>query len=490
MGLVAFMSLLMNAGSSGQDVPRLKVSPGWSVLEREELLGQARATWHSFELMVGPTGLVADRLQPDDQGKWKPSQLTSPTDIAAYLWSALAARALGLIDDADTDRRIGTTLDTLGRIDRDHGFFFNLYNIQTGARMGVGGDDSHPARPFLSSVDNAWLATALIMVRNTRPTLQARADALLEPMDFGFFYVPFDPADPIKRPGHFHGGFYTDDKTFSTFYGMLNTEPRMISYLAIARRQVPAEHYYRMFRTFPADRGPQAQVPHGVMQSYLGVPVFEGHYQYRGLDFVPTWGGSMFEALMVPLFVPEEKWAPRSWGINHPIYVRAQIDQGLLVRRYGFWGFSPSWTPEAGYQTYGVSQLGTEVDGYRSYEIPNETKAKRGKETGVCYEGIVTPHASFLALRYAPRESIENIRALIKAFPIFTPTEGFHDSVNVTTGAVSRCVLALDQGMILPAIANALTDDSMRRALCEGSIEQSIRPLIALEEFTSGEHSR
>ena len=29
--------------------------------------------------------------------------------------------------------------------------------------------------------------------------------ALLKPMDFGFFYAPYDPADPVKHPGQLHG---------------------------------------------------------------------------------------------------------------------------------------------------------------------------------------------------------------------------------------------------------------------------------------------
>ena len=41
------------------------------------------------------------------------------------------------------------------------------------------------------------------------------------------------------------------------------------------------------------------------------------------------WGGSMFEALMPNMFVPEEQWAPKSWGINHPLTVRAQREHGL-----------------------------------------------------------------------------------------------------------------------------------------------------------------
>lgn len=483
--MVTIMTLISGGSATDQELLPPKDFHAWEVQDREELLHYARATWHSFESMAGPGGLPSDGLHLDEKGEWRPSNRTSPTDIAAYLWSTLAAQSLGLIDDVEADRRLGATLTTLGRIDRDHGFFYNLYDVASGSRQGVGGDKDHPPRPFLSSVDNGWLAAALIMVRNARPPLRDRADALLGAMDFGFFYAPFDPGDPVNRPGQFHGGYYTDDRTFTTYYGMLNTEPRIVRYLAIARRQVPPEHYYRMFRTLPADRGKQRHEPQGETRSYLGVPVFEGHYQYRGLEIVPSWGGSMFEALMVPLFVPEEQWGPKSWGVNHPLYVRAQIEQGLEVRHYGFWGFSPSRTPEGGYQTYGVDDLGTEVDGYRTFEVPSGSKPKGGTATGPAQEGIVTPHASFLALRYAPRESMANLRALIKSFPVLG-TQGFHDSVNTSTGRVSNCVLALDQGMILAAIANALSNDSMRRAFSQGPIEEAIRPLIEPEEFTAG----
>ncbi len=454
--------------------------------DHDALIRYARATWRSFEAMAGPIGLPADRLERDREGRWKPSLETSPTDIAAYLWSTLAARSLRLIDDAEADRRIGQTLATLGRLGRDRGFFFNDYDIATGSRSAVGDGNAHPIRPFLSLVDNGWLAASLGMVGNARPAFRDRAEALLRPMDFGLFYAPFDPADPVKHPGQFHGGLDADSGKFSAFYGMLNTEPRIVSYLAIARGQVPPEHYYRLFRTLPSDRGKQKQAPVGETRTYLGVPVFEGHYRVGSADVVPSWGGSMFEALMVPLFVPEEAWAPGSWGINHPLYVRAQIDQGLKVKKYGYWGFSPSTIPGGGYQTYGVEALGTEVGGYLSYEKAAGPKQSGSARAGRTRQGVVTPHASFLALRYAPRETLDNLRALEAHFPIFGEY-GFLDSVDVATGAVGPDVLALDQGMILAAIANALADDAIRRAFVDGAIARTIRPLISPERFTAGE---
>ena len=207
------------------------------------------------------------------------------------------------------------------------------------------------------------------------------------------------------------------------------------------------------------------------------------------MRIVPSWGGSMFEDLMVTLFVPEELWAPRSWGVNHPLYVRAQIEFGLEEAGYGYWGFSPACNPDGGYRTYGVDALGSDPLGYGSNN-DNKTRTKTAPSTPQARltNGIVTPYASFLALRFAPREAMENLRKLKEKFAIYND-HGFMDSVNVSTGVVADRVLILDQGMILAAIANALADDAMRSAFIDQESERILRPLIAPEEFTAGQAS-
>ena len=462
-------------------------SPDASVLnpgEREMLRRYARDTWHSFEAMAPPRGLPADGLRLGDDGESMPTEKTSPTDIAAYLWSTLAAENLEIIGPDEALRRIDRTLAALARLERVHGFFYDRLDRRTGVPLKFAPDASKPIRPLLSAVDNGWLAAALIMVSNTRPALRERAVELLKPMDFGFFYEPFDPDDPVKHPGQLHGVYWPDDKSFGTLHGLVNTEPRIASYIGIARGQLPPEHYYRIRRTLPPGLGQQRQVPQGGLRTYLGVEVFEGHYMYRDMKIVPSWGGSMFEALMVPLFVPEARWAPRSWGINHPLYVRAQIEHGLDEAHYGFWGFSPACRPEGGYRTYGVDVLGTDPKGYTSND--GDVPAGAGKGPGAFANGVVTPHASFLALRFSPHQAMANLRALAEKFPRIYGPHGFRDSVNISSGVVSEHVLALDQGMIMAAIANALADDVMQHAFSDGPIETAIRPLIAPEEFTAG----
>jgi hypothetical protein len=94
------------------------------------------------------------------------------------------------------------------------------------------------------------------------------------------------------------------------------------------------------------------------VRSYLGIPVFEGAYRYRGFQLVPSWGGDMFEALMPDLFVPEAAWGPHSWAVNHPLTVRAQLEHGLDEAGYGYWGFSPASNPAGGYAfaRYGANE--------------------------------------------------------------------------------------------------------------------------------------
>ena len=106
--------------------------------------------------------------------------------------------------------------------------------------------------------------------------------------------------------------------------------------------------------------------PTGRTRTYLGIDVYEGVYEHLGRKAVPGWGGSMFEALMPDMFVPEERWSPHAWGPNHHNTVAIQRKHGLEEAGYGFWGFSPSSQPGGGYREYGVDAIGLNPEGYFS----------------------------------------------------------------------------------------------------------------------------
>jgi hypothetical protein len=443
-----------------------------------ELQRYARDTWASFDAMTDArSGLPADVLNADGST----SVQTSTTNIGAYMWSAVVAQKMGFIGRRELVDRLSLTLGSLEGMERYQGQFYNWYDHRTGAKLTVWPPDGKPLLPWLSSVDNAWLAVGLRIVANSVPQLSRRADALYQSMDFSFYYRP-----EVNRI-LFHYAPSTGDAPCC--YDTVVSESRIADYIGISKGELPQKEYYGRWRSFPdtCDWAWQETRPVGVSRSYFGVSVFEGAYPYDGMLITPSWGGSMFEALMPSLFVPEEKWAPRSWGVNHPLTVRAQIFHGMQEARYGYWGFSPSNVPEGGYSVYGVDAIGMDPNGNPSNEAGTLVDHgfegcpdRPAKPDPTSYpNGVVTPHASFLALRYAPREALSNLVRLQANFPGLYGKWGFRDSVNVETGRVSGSYLSLDQGMIMAAIGG----DIVRKAFADRDMERALRPVIGVEEF-------
>jgi hypothetical protein len=454
---------------------------GHGVLQR-----YARDTWASFVAMTDPnTGLPADSLSVDGT----PSVQTSTTNIGAYMWSTVVAEQLHIIQHDEAVARLKLTLRSLETMERheESGQFYNWYDHTTGAVLTVWPPTGDPVVPILSSVDNGWLATGLHIVANSVSELSDRAKALFDSMHFGYYYRP-----DVNRIA-----FHVAPSTGASpcCYDTIVSESRIASYIGIATGELPPREYYGAWRTFPetCDWSWQETRPVGFHRTYYGIDVFEGAYEYNGTRVVPGWGGSMFEALMPALFVPEEEWAPHSWAINHPLVVAAQIHHGLVDAEYGYWGFSPANIPEGGYTEYGVDAIGMRPDGYPS----NNDKTLVDHGFAGCRDGIpdpapsaytngvVTPHAAFLALRWAPGAALDNLARLRHDFAIYDKW-GFHDSVNVDTGAVSRYYLSLDQGIIMAAIGNALGHDMLRRAFATPEFENALRPVISIEEFNAG----
>ena len=447
----------------------------------------AEGTWRSFEAMTDEqSGLPSDILESDGTR----SVQTSNTNIGAYMWSAVVAEELGIIRRSELVSRMRRTVGTLEGMDyhEPSGQFFNWYDHRTGEVLTVWPPSGQPEEPRLSSVDNGWLAVGLKIVAERVPELERRAGALYDRMDFGFYY----------RPERNQMLFHYEPRTGNApcCYDTIVSESRIAAYIGIAKGEVPERVHFGPNRSWPdtCDSAWTETKPVGFTRTYYGTQVYDGSLPYAGMLVTPGWGGSMFEALMPPLFLPEERWAPGSWGANHPLTVAAQIHHGLREAGYGYWGFSPANVPEGGYAVYGVDGIGSDPNGYPSNEdstlIDHGWLGCPGREPkpdpppSAYTDGVVTPHAAFLALRYAPRESLANLARLERDFDIYTRW-GFRDSVNVDTGRVSDSYLSLDQGMIMAAIGNALGDDVLRRAFSTREVERSLRPVMGVEEFSS-----
>lgn len=126
-----------------------------------------------------------------------------------------------------------------------------------------------------------------------------------------------------------------------------------------------------------------------------------------------------------------------------------------------------------------------QVDGYASNtDRTYTTDGAPLPDPSAFTHGVVTPHASFLALPYARGEALANLRALERDFGAYHEGYGFRDSVDVGTGRVSDFMLALDQGMITAALAQALRPGLLQRPFRTGGFRSRVRPLLAAERFS------
>ncbi|RBP00915.1 glucoamylase family protein [Rossellomorea aquimaris] len=438
--LLLIVSATLPAAASAKNTNK-----GKEIALSKQLKAISKNTYRYFEDFTDKkTGLTYDAVRMDN-GEINAQKFTSPTNIAMYMMSTISAEEVGLISREEAVTNIEKTLNSLKDMDKWNGLFYNWYYTEDATLMTDWGQ-------FISTVDNGWLSAGLVVVGQAYPELYEETHALVEDMDYSTLYTP--------EVGQMRGGYDVATESYTAHhYGAFYTEPRVASYIAIGKEDVPEEHWWRMFRTMPESWDWQAQIPEGYTETYDGVDVFEGHYSYKGTKYVPSWGGSMFEALMPQLVLKEKELGKNALGLNNKRHVDIQI-QYAKEQGYAAWGMSPAATPD-NYSEFAATPLG--MDGYKS-------------------DGTVTPHATFLALEYAPMEAFNNIQAL-KRFDMYGKY-GFLDSVNVETGEVTQAYLALDQGMTMVSIVNYLKDGVIRDYFHQDQIGKSPEDLLMKETFS------
>ncbi|MCK6256425.1 DUF3131 domain-containing protein [Fictibacillus sp. KIGAM418] len=411
---------------------------------QNDLKAIAKDTYSYFSDYTDPkTGLTSDTVRLSN-GKVEEAKHTSPTNISMYLLSTISAQEMGFISRKEAVQRIQTTLHTLNSLKKWNGLFYNWYNTDGSLKTDWG--------QFISQVDNSWLTAGLMTAGQAYKELYPQTSKLVKAMDYKTLYDP--------EVGQFRGGYdVVTGKLTEHHYGMFYTEPRLGSYIAIGKGDVPRDHWWKMYRTLPPEWDWQSQTPEGPTAEYDGVSVFEGHYEYKGVKYVPSWGGSMFEGLMPGLVLNEKKYGKNALGLNNERHVQLQM-AFAKEKGYRAWGFSPAATPE-GYSEFAATPLGT--SGYKD-------------------DGTVTAHASFLALDYAPTAVRKNLDELSKLHVY--GKYGFYDSVNVKSGEVAKAYLALDQGMIMVSIANHVKHDVIRNYFHQDPIAEKPLDLLKREEFS------
>ncbi len=226
---------------------------------------------------------------------------------------------------------------------------------------------------------------------------------------------------------------------FTSHYDLLASESRLTSLVAIAKGDVPAEHWFALSRPWI-------------------------HSFRRGQ--LLSWSGTMFEYLMPPLFTRIFTNSLLHGACRSA--VKCHIEYG--ERNAVPWGISES--AHADSDSRGVYQ-------YRAFGVPElALNPDIGSDT------VVAPYATMLALPLAPRAALENLRRLEKtglAGPM-----GYYESVDFRSecsaddsgGSVVGCYMAHHQGMSLAALSNLLHRNIMQRRFHNDPRIRSVETLL------------
>ena len=413
------------------------------------LRGIARRHYRFFREFTSDIGLPDDTVDVSGESMSR-SHRTSPSNIAMYITSTIGAAEIGILSDHEARWRIWTVVKTLESLEKWNGLFLRWYDIRTGRPW----MENHSGTKYISTVDNGHLTAALVVIGQAFDgNLAKRARALVAAQEYAPFHHP--------ENGKLRGGYDFESGLTDWTYGMVNSEPRVASYCAIGKGDLPDTHWWRPNRTFEPEADWTQQAAQGEYQTYDGVEVFEGHYSYNGITYVPSWGGAQFEALMPSLFIKEQELGTEGFGKNNVHWTQVQVEFAE-DQNWPVWGLSPCGTP----------------DGYGAFGVPDQGAWKGNYTPGP----IVTPHATFLALDYAPRAALKNIRQLRKMG--IDSKYGFYDSVNAETGELTKKFYALDQGMSITAIANHLSDGVIRDHFHDSEIGERPEHLLERETFT------
>ncbi len=236
-------------------------------------------------------------------------------------------------------------------------------------------------------------------------------------MDMSFLY---DPDRKLFSIGY----NVTDDRLDSSFYDLLASEARLGSFAAIARGDVPLEHWFSLNRPYGAIGRDRVLLSWtGTMFEYLMPLIFQRSYGNSLLDKAAK------EAVAVQISYGRTCRVP--WGISESAFADLDINKTYQ------------------YKAFGVPALGL----------------KRGLEDQL----VVAPYATLLALNVAPEETVQNLKRL--AGLGLLGDYGYYESMDFSRqkhrdggrGVIVEAYMAHHQGMAFLSLTNYLHDNPFPR---------------------------
>ena len=255
---------------------------------------------------------------------------------------------------------------------------------------------------------------------------------MFEAMEFGLL---FDADRKLLSIGY----RVNDGMLDPSYYDLLASEARLASFVAIAKGDVPARHWFHLGRTLTPVHSSSALI---------------------------SWSGSMFEYLM-PSLVMRAPPGSLLDETNH-LVVRRQEEYGTEQRLP--WGVSES--------AYNARDLEHTYQ-YASFGVPG-----LGLKRGLGDDAVVAPYATALAAMIVPHTAVRNFERLASAGG--RGRYGWYEALDYTPArlpegqkvAVVRSYMAHHQGMTLIALANALHNHAMRARFHAEPIVQATELLL------------
>ena len=262
--------------------------------------------------------------------------------------------------------------------------------------------------------------------------LQADLGEFSEEINLRFLY---DPARRLFSIGH----NVSTNQLDSSFYDLLASESRLGSYVAIARGDVPIEHWLALNRPYSS------------------------HGQHRVLL---SWTGTMFEYLMPLLF---QRAYPNSL-LDQATREATALQIAYGRRRRVPWGISES--------AYGDLDLNKTYQ-YKAFGVP-----WLGLKRGLDEDLVVAPYATLLAVGVEPHATVKNLERLTKRGML--DDYGYFEAIDfnrrpkadAAPGVIVRAYMAHHQGMAFLALTNFLYDNIMQDRFHNDPRVKATEPLL------------
>ncbi len=270
-------------------------------------------------------------------------------------------------------------------------------------------------------------------------TIQQRIDNLINRCDEIALGMDFKFLFDEQRKMFVIGYNAVDHRKDNSYYDLLASEARLASFVAIAKGDIPQEHWFRLGRQLTNVKGGRALI---------------------------SWTGTMFEYLM-PLLVTRS-YAETLLSQTYQSIVARQIDYGKKNKIP--WGVSES--------EYNVRDLQLNFQ-YRAFGIPG-----LGLKRGLSDDLVISPYSTMLAVTIDPFSALYNLRRLETLGAL--SRYGFFESIDYTPERLKKdqkffilhSFMAHHQGMSLISINNLLNGNLMQRRFHSEPLVQATQLLL------------